>query len=197
MLRIILIRPGSTDFDEQGRIKGTLDMPLSEQGMRQAEQAAEALAPTGIEVVYSAPCQSALETAEMVANRLEVKVKRVDTLHNLDHGLWHGKLIEEVKQCQPKVYRMWQEQPETVCPPEGETLAAARLRVQKTLKRLLKKHKRGVLGIVVSEPLASIVRCCLQPGDLGDLWKSECDFGAWENIDIEAPTEAAESAVEG
>jgi len=196
MLRIVLIRPGSTDFDEQGRIKGTLDMPLSDKGLRQAEQAAEALAHAEIEVVYSAPCQSALQTAETIADRLEVKVKCVDTLHNLDHGLWHGKLIEEVKQCQPKVYRMWQEQPETVCPPEGETLAAARLRVQKTLKRLLKKHKRGVLGIVVSEPLASILRCCLRPGDLGDLWKSECDSGAWENIDIEPPAEAAVPAVE-
>lgn len=197
MLRIILIRPGSTAFDEQGRIKGTLDMPLSDNGLRQAEQAAEALAHAEIEAVYSAPCQSALQTAETIADRLELKVKCVDTLHNLDHGLWHGKLIEEVKQCQPKVYRMWQEQPETVCPPEGETLAAARLRVQKALKRLLKKHKRGVVGIVVSEPLASIVRCCLRPGDLGDLWKSECDFGAWESIDIDSPTESAVWAVEG
>jgi probable phosphoglycerate mutase len=197
MLRIVLIRPGCTDFDEQGRIKGTLDMPLSDKGVQQAEQAAEALANAGIEVVYSAPCQSALQTAEMVAGRLELKVKPVDTLHNLDHGLWHGKLIEEIKQRQPKVYRMWQEQPETVCPPEGETLAAARLRVQKALKRLLKKHKRGVVGLVVSEPLASIVRCCLQHGELGDLWKSECDFGAWENIDIEPPTEADVGAVEG
>ena len=135
--------------------------------------------------------------SEMVADRLEVKVKRIDNLHNLDHGLWHGKLIEEVKQCQPKVYRLWQEQPEAVCPPEGETVAAARLRVQKALKRLLKKHKRGVVGIVVSEPLASIARCCLRGGDLGDLWKSECDFGAWENIDIEPPAEAAERAGEG
>ena len=25
--RVLLIRPGATDFDDQGRIKGTLDMP--------------------------------------------------------------------------------------------------------------------------------------------------------------------------
>ena len=30
MVRIVLIRPGSTDFDEQGRITGTLDIPLNE-----------------------------------------------------------------------------------------------------------------------------------------------------------------------
>jgi probable phosphoglycerate mutase len=197
MLRIFIIRPGSTDFDHQGRIKGTLDIPLSDLGKQQAAQAAEALADKTIEIVYSAPCQSAWQTAQMLADRLDVKVKRLDTLHNLDHGLWHGMLIEDVKQRQPKVYRMWQEQPETVCPPEGETLAAARLRVQKALKRLLRKHKRGVIGIVVCEPLASILRCCLKVSDLGDLWKSECDFGVWESIDIDSSTDLAVKAVEG
>jgi len=197
MLRIYIIRPGSTDFDQQRRIKGTLDIPLNELGRQQAAQAAEALADTGIEVVYSAPCQSAWQTAELVAERLDVKLKRLDALHNLDHGLWHGMLIEDVKQRQPKVYRMWQEQPETVCPPEGETVAAARLRVQQVLKRLLRKHKRGVIGIVVSEPLASILRCCLRPCGLGDLWKSECDLGVWESLDIESPTDSVVKAVEG
>jgi len=197
MLRIYIIRPGSTDFDQQRRIKGTLDIPLNDLGRQQAAQAAEALANTDIEIVYSAPCQSAWQTAELVADRLDVKLKRLDTLHNLDHGLWHGMLIEDVKQRQPKVYRMWQDQPETVCPPEGETVAAARLRVQQVLKRLLRKHKRGVIGIVVSEPLASILRCCLRPCGLGDLWKSECDLGVWESIDIESPTDSAVKAVEG
>ena len=30
--QVLLIRPGATDFDDQGRIKGTLDMPMSERG---------------------------------------------------------------------------------------------------------------------------------------------------------------------
>ena len=35
MVQIVLIRPGSTDYDEQGRIQGTLDIPLNEQGTRE------------------------------------------------------------------------------------------------------------------------------------------------------------------
>ena len=38
MLKILLIRPGVTDFDEQGRIKGTLDIPLNENGTAQVAQ---------------------------------------------------------------------------------------------------------------------------------------------------------------
>jgi broad specificity phosphatase PhoE len=190
MLRIILIRPGSTDFDEQRRIKGTLDIPLNQNGADQVSRTASELVDAEVQVVYCAPCQSAMQTAQAVAERLNVKVKRLDVLRNLDHGLWHGKLIDEVKRMQPKVYRLWQDSPEAVCPPEGETLTSAKLRVQKALKRLRKKHRQGVVAVVASEPLASIMRCCIEQRELGDLWKSECDFGAWEMIDVLAPAEA-------
>ena len=29
---VLLVRPGATEFDEQGRMKGSLDMPMSEKG---------------------------------------------------------------------------------------------------------------------------------------------------------------------
>jgi broad specificity phosphatase PhoE len=184
MLRIVLIRPGSTDFDEQGRIKGTLDIPLNDSGRQQAERAVGALGGASVEVLYTAPCQSARETAGILGEGLHVKVKSLNLLRNLNHGLWHGKRIEEVKQTQPKVYRLWQDSPESVCPPEGETVAAARQRVGQAIQKLRKKHKQGVIGLVVSEPLASIVRSCLSQRDLQDLWKSACDFGSWEVIDV-------------
>jgi len=184
MLRIFLIRPGSTDFDDQGRIKGTLDIPLNANGTSQATRAASELEAAAIELIYSSPSQSAVQTAETLAERLKVKYKILDKLQNLDHGLWHGKLIEEVKQRQPKVYRLWQEQPEAVCPPEGETLASAQQRIRSTMKRLLKKHKQGVIALVVPDPLASILRAHVENSQLGDLWKAECDFGGWELLDV-------------
>lgn len=189
MLRIVLVRPGSTDFDEQRRIKGTLDIPLNENGTNQAAQAADELETLNIEVIYTSPCQSAVQTAGRLNETLCVKTKRLDALRNLDHGLWHGKRIQEVKQTQPKVYRLWQDHPETICPPEGETLQSAQQRVRKVLKRLLKKHTQGVIALVVPEPLASIARSSLEQSELGDLWKSECDFGGWELIEVQSPRE--------
>ena len=32
MIEVLLIRPGSTTFDHEGRIKGSLDIPLSVEG---------------------------------------------------------------------------------------------------------------------------------------------------------------------
>jgi broad specificity phosphatase PhoE len=191
MLRMVLVRPGATDFDEQGRIKGTLDIPLSAQGATEVAQTVTELAAVPLEVVYTAPCQCAEQTAAAVAASHRTKVKTIEELRNLDHGLWHGKLIEEVRQCQPKVYRQWLEHPETVCPPGGETLGEAQERLRTGLGRILRKHRSGVVAVVVAEPAASLVRCFLEDTDLGNLWKAECDHGGWQFIEIEPEKVAA------
>ena len=185
MLRVLLIRPGSTDLDEQGRIKGTLNVPLSPQGTEQVAKAVGELAGLEIDAIYSAPDACCQQTASALANARHVKVKRIDKLHNLDHGLWHGKRIDEVRLTQPKAYRQWQANPESVCPPSGESVTAARTRVAAALVKLIKKHKDGVIAVVASEPLASVCRSILNASDLGDLWKAECDCGRWEVIDVE------------
>lgn len=185
MVQIILVRPGSTDFDEQGRIKGSLDIPLNENGSLQVARTVGELTALKIDQVYSAPCQSAQQTAAVLAQAHGVRVRPLEKLENLNHGLWHGKLIEEVKQKQPKVYRQCQEHPESVCPPEGETVDSAKQRVRIVLLKLLRKHKSGVIALVLPEPLASLARCFLESAELGDLWKVECDAGQWELIDVD------------
>src|SRR3972149_4211222 len=157
MLQIVLIRPGSTDYDDQQRIQGTLDIPLNEKGNGEVARVIEELRGKPIEVVYTAPCQSAEQTAETIAEQFGVKCKRLERMQNLDQGLWQGMLVEDVRMKQPKVYRQWQEQPEIVCPPEGEMLSEAQERVRGTINKLVKRHREGVIGLVAPEPLASIV----------------------------------------
>jgi probable phosphoglycerate mutase len=186
MLKIILIRPGSTDFDKQGRITGTLDVPLNECGADQVAQTINELTDHQIEAIYTSPCQSCRQTASALSEQLEVKDKPLEGLKNLNHGLWHGKKVDEVKQKQPKVYRQWQERPETVCPPEGESLTSAQRRGRAVLAKLAKKHKDGVIAVVVPEPFASLFRSLLDHGELGNLWKAECQCGGWEQFEVEA-----------
>jgi broad specificity phosphatase PhoE len=185
MLKILLIRPGATDFNEQGRIKGTLDVPLNRNGTEQVARTIGELTELPLRAIITSPCQSCQQTAAALAQERDIKVKCADGLKNLNLGLWHGKLIEDVKRRQPKVYKQWQERPETVCPPEGESLSEAQLRVSSTLAKICKKYKGGAVAIVAPEPLASLVRQFLDRGELGDLWKAECDCGSWEEIDIE------------
>lgn len=185
MVQIVLIRPGSTDYDQCGRIQGTLDVPLNEQGRLEVARLIEEIRGRGLETVYFSPNQSAQQTAEAIAQALGIRAKKLERMQNLDHGLWQGMLIEEVHLKQPKVYRQWQEQPEIVCPPGGEMLSQADERVEAAMTRLLKRHKEGVLGLVIPEPLATLVRCRISHDELGDLWKASSEHGHWEVLEVE------------
>ena len=185
MVRIILIRPGSCDFDDQRRIQGTLDIPLNEQGDLEVANLISELRGYDIEALYCSDCQTAWQTGEAIGEALAVKLKKLDNMHNLDHGLWQGMRVDELKQKHPRLYKLWQESPETVCPPSGETVQSAQQRVQNTLKKMIKKHKRGTIGIIVPEPLGRLVRSHLNHTKLGDLWTASEEHGRWEIIDVE------------
>jgi hypothetical protein len=57
--------------------------------------------------------------------------------------------------------------------------------VQATLRKLLRKHRDGIIGVVVPEPLARLVRCHLNQSELGNLWTAGEEHGRWEAIVVE------------
>jgi broad specificity phosphatase PhoE len=185
MLRILLVRPGATASDEQGRIKGSLDMPLSQEGSKQVEKMVRELANLRLDFIYCGPCESAQQTATALAKGTRSRWKILDELRNLDHGLWHGKRVDEIRTQQPRVYRQFQENPETVGLPGGESLSAAFLRLEKVIGKLFRKHDFGMIGLVVPEPLATLTKSALLQIEPGDLWKSQFDQAQWESLQVQ------------
>lgn len=187
MPNIILIRPGSTEFDSQGRIQGQLDIPLSPDGEQELADVREFLRSREIEGIYSSPSGSALQTGQLLSEWLDVKCKPVEKLQNLNQGLWEGMLIEDVRRKHPKVFRQWQEHPDSVCPPDGEMLEGARDRVRAAVSKLVKKHKQGDILLVVPEPLASVVECMLGESEQVD-FANPGACGSWESFDVASET---------
>ena len=84
MSQILLIRPGSTDFDEQQRIQGTLDLPLNLHGEEQVARIVRELADIVIDVIFTTPCEPARTTAVALGAARGVSVKPIDLVPNLD-----------------------------------------------------------------------------------------------------------------
>ncbi len=188
---LILIRSGSTDFDLQGRICGTLDIPLSEVGIAEAHAFAARLnagvtaarsslgantlaTPISPPVaIYSSMAACAQETSRIIGRAVGLSPRRVADLWNLDQGLWQGMLVEDIRRKQPRVYRQWQENPWAVLPPEGELLEHACNRVEAALEKLCKRHAGESIALVVPEPLDRIVRWLTAGESMGDLWSRD------------------------
>ncbi len=155
MSEVILVRPGHTDFDEQCRIQGLLDLPLNERGHEYVESLVDQFDGQAVDVILTDPGEPARTTAERLGDALDVSVKDVPALRNLDLGLWQGLLLDEVRRKYPKLLKQWSEHPETICPPQGEPVCEAMSRIAQALKKPLRKYKRIV--IVAADPLATLI----------------------------------------
>ena len=200
--QIVVVRPGATSFDDDGRIKGSLDMPLSDSGRREVFRLASQLCELPIRTVYTAPCESAVQTAEIVADAImsrrvrddagrresrprEVRVRTIDDFRNVDHGLWQGKLIDELKQYNPRTFRRATEDPESIMPPGGEPFLDAKHRVMKAVAKLVKKNAGVLTAMVIPDPLGEMVRNTLDANHPPlDLWKHEVDHFGYALVNV-------------
>jgi broad specificity phosphatase PhoE len=170
MSTVVLVRPGCTDFDEQKRIQGSLELPLNDRGQSQLAKVIDALRSQPVEAVLTGPCEPCASVAEAIADALDLKLKERDDLRNVDQGLWQGLCIDEVRRKFPSVFRQWEDAPETVCPPNGETTTDAVERLDIALKKPLKKY--DCFAVVASEPLASLISFTLRGEEPDDLCSS-------------------------
>ena len=187
MGRVVLIRAGSTDYDEQRRIQGTLDVPLSGRGAQQARDMASQLAAAGLQnlaAIYCGPGESCLRTAEAIRQLIRSPIRQLEKLQNLNQGLWQGLQVDEVKRKFPRAYRLWRESPLTVRPPGGETVSDAYDRIRQVLRPVLKRHKRDTIGLVVPEPIASIIYCYLSGADLTHVWDHNGTEKLWQVVEV-------------
>jgi uncharacterized phosphatase len=91
---IYLIRHGQTEWNKQSRIQGREDIPLSEEGILQAQECAAALMRCSIGAVYASPLMRAVSTAQALGSAFGVPVKIDERLIERDFGSASGMVVD-------------------------------------------------------------------------------------------------------
>ncbi len=159
--QVLLIRPGATLYDEQNRVQGVLDIPLSEQGATEVARLAERLATrddqAALSALYCGPGESVVRTAEIIGKALGLRPRRIDEFRNLDQGLWQGLQIEEIRRRNTRLFRQWIDDPRTICPPQGETIEEAMDRIRAAFRPLIRRHHGEAFGLIAGEPIGRLI----------------------------------------
>jgi broad specificity phosphatase PhoE len=119
---IYLIRHGETDWNLDKKIQGQTDIPLNEQGRRQAEALAVRLASIPLNVIYTSDLGRARETAEIIAAKQShvVNLSITPDIRECHYGLWEGLTRGEVACRFPEDWSDWIRGGEIGCPTCGE-----------------------------------------------------------------------------
>lgn len=130
VIRLILVRHGVTEWNEQSRYQGQQDVPLGDLGRRQAERLGLRLRDEPIALAYTSDLRRARETAEVALGGRPIAVTESSALRELCFGAWEGLRHDEVAARFPADWEAWTRAPASTCPPGGgESLARLRERV--------------------------------------------------------------------
>jgi len=139
-VQIVLLRHGATDWNLQGRCQGATDRPLSEIGIRQAEEIAATLSAESVRAVYSSNLKRARHTARLISQKHDLAVTIEAGIRELDHGALEGLTFTEIKENHPGFISRWRTEPAEIQVPGGERLVDVAQRAWEGLHRIARRH---------------------------------------------------------
>jgi len=183
--RLLLVRHGETDWNREGRFQGQIDIPLNANGRAQAEAASNFLAPVCIQRAYTSCMARPRQTAEAIlATHPGVPLTSTTGLVEIGHGLWEGRLEQEIAAGWPELLAAWKRAPETVQMPEGETIHDVWNRALATWNRIAASLGDDETALVVAhDAVNKAILCALLGLTPADIWAIKQGNGGVTVID--------------
>lgn len=182
MTEIYLVRHGQTDWNLERRIQGNTDIPLNQEGMAQSEALAARLQGERFDAVFSSDLVRAVQTAQILAERLSAPLFCDARLREVDHGEWEGMLISDVRSQSEHEYSAFRDDQPGARAPGGETVEEAARRVESAVGEAARRYPGGRI-LIVSHGLAlALLRCRMQKAPLNQAHLFSLDNCACERI---------------
>ncbi|HWL93248.1 MAG TPA: histidine phosphatase family protein [Phycisphaerae bacterium] len=171
MKKLIFIRAGRTEWDDQERIAGDTDLDLNEQGRAEAGQSVGRLVELHPKALFCGSDNPARETARIIGEAIDLKAKALDELREMDLGHWEGLTADQFAERFPKVNKAWRDDPASVEAPDGEALAAVEARLDEALGRIFKRKTATPIVMVLGRLAFAAARCKYTDGSREQFWE--------------------------
>lgn len=145
--RVVLWRHGQTSWNVENRFQGHTDIPLTDEGVTQARQAAARLATLRPAAVVASDLSRARGTAAALAELTGLNVAVDARLRERSGGLWEGLTQDEIQAKFPDAWALWQ-------PTEGEDEVDVGERVAGAVQDAVARLDAGELLVVSSHGAA-------------------------------------------
>lgn len=156
---VLFVRHGRTPTTGQvlpGRAKG---LHLGDEGVAQAERAAERIGALGkrkVKAVYASPMERTKETAAPIADALGLKVRSRRGLIEADFGAWTGRKLGDLMK-KPE-WQQVQRYPSGFRFPDGESFGQMQERICDTVNQLVDEHPgHTIVAVSHADPIKAVV----------------------------------------
>jgi probable phosphoglycerate mutase len=146
--KIFLLRHGSLrTVDDKKRFIGQTDLPLSEQGRRQAKFWSRQLAGWPMDGIFCSDLQRCRETAEIIARNRRSRVTPLTELREIYLGQWEAMRFDRVRRLWPDAFAQRGRDIAGFRPPGGERFADLRQRVVRAFEGQIGQNDGNLLFV--------------------------------------------------
>ncbi|MBZ0314560.1 histidine phosphatase family protein [Clostridium sp. LQ25] len=145
---IMLIRHGETEWNILGKFQGSTDIPLSNEGIRQAFMLKERLK-SDFDYIFSSPLKRAYETAKILCDESGKHVSIAEEIREINFGEWEGLTVKGIAEKYPDIFNEWRKDKREgkFCGGDMSTLNAS-IRAKNCIMEIANKHKGKKIVIV-------------------------------------------------
>ena len=211
---LYLVRHGETEGSGPKRYHGSIDIPLSENGILQIKSSSffirehlksssarqeasylkdvhgqvatppEAFKGETLASVYCSDLRRSARSAEVLAEPFGLKPVVVRDLRERSFGIWEGMTFTEIRERYPVEFESWAGNPVQYSPPEGESTVEVKVRVLFAFERIIEHHKGEYIAIVAHGGVNRVILCHLLGVPLENIFRIEQDHGAVNIIEF-------------
>ncbi len=173
-MKIYFVRHGQTEWNRTKKLQGQANLPLNEQGIRDARRAAEILREIPFDAIYCSPLTRTVETANIIGACQEASVVLEPQLIEIAYGQYEGyDLIAAEQDPACEIYRYFHSPQDFQAAPDGETLRHLKERCQAFLTELRRKDAgKCVLAVSHGTFIRGVISVVCGLSD-ADFWKGK------------------------
>ena len=150
--KVIIMRHGETDYTAENKVLGNKNVPLNENGEKEAAKVAKKLAEEDVDLIYVSPLERARKTGEIVAAKQEKNCTsmEMDCLREQDFGVFEGKSRDDAgyQAAKREFFKRYE---------GGESFADVVARVYPFLDMVLEKHEGKTILIVAHKGVCRVI----------------------------------------
>ncbi len=173
MGQIIFLRHGQAKNNTERILAGrTEGVPLTDTGIKQAEDTAQLLEHMNISAIYSSPIERAKHTAEIAGKHNSLDVTIDDRLNELDMGKFTGMPYDEIFKSHGNVFMKFYNGELEIAHNGVETFPDVKKRILGIVDHVIEKHSdENILFVTHMDPIKAMLSTIvdLSPTNLYEL----------------------------
>lgn len=169
-MKLYITRHGKTIWNEQGILQGSLDSPLTKEGVQKAIDLSKRISIYNIQAIVTSDLKRAKDTSFYIKSGSDIPIFYFKELREMSFGDWDGMKITEIQEKYQDDFRKFETDPINFDNKSGETYINLLSRVEKALETIKNLNYENVL-IVTHGITVKALQILIEKKDISQIVK--------------------------